>query len=297
MAKKIRTATIKRHNYFHSEQGEELSTEEKLVSYTEFNEKGNIIKEIKYNGNGEVEEKYAIVYDANDNLAEEVFFIDDNEIAEQNKYIRDDQGKVLKVLKHYIDGAQDTAIYQHDRDGRVVEITVTDPDGETESREVFVYNHDRMVLKELFEYDEPVLKETFAYDDKGNLVENTRLEKDKKLVRYLNEYNDKGKLIKSLTFNEKDKLIEKTSYHLDDLDRVTRIAFENPFESTTTSIEYDVIGNAVSQTETGPGERINHKVIRTFNENNDLVSSEVYIDHHGRTINEHYMYEYFYEYF
>jgi hypothetical protein len=42
---------------------------------------------------------------------------------------------------------------------------------------------------------------------------------------------------------------------------------------------------------------LNHRIIRKFNENNNLAEVLVTIDRHGRGLNQNYMIQYLYEYF
>ena len=296
MGHKIKSTTLFKYDLvLKSAQAEELNWKKHKHSYIEFDENQNIVCEIKYNEDGEVDEKNINKFDEKANLIEEMSYLSEEEIAEHKTYERDEKGSVIKIFKHYQDGEKDTINFIRDDAGKIIEKITIDSYNEEEAREIIEYDNDKVVSRKEYEYDELVMEEHFVYNDKGTLSEHTKWSHEDENSKFKNVYNEEGQIYQALKYNLQDKLISKAEYIYQG-DNLVEIIEESPYGKSITRIEYDEKGNPVKQTEENGAGKINNRAIRTFNEHNDVAETEVFIDFHGKGINQHYKIKYEYEY-
>ncbi|MEZ5197217.1 MAG: hypothetical protein R2764_12690 [Bacteroidales bacterium] len=266
-------------------------------TYTEFDEKGNLVLEIKYNEEAEVDEKLEITYDDNGFIKEEKSFFEGNELSDHASYERDENGVIRKSFKHYQDGTTDTINYRYDTDGNLIEKVTVDSYDEVESKELATYENGKLILKEIYEYDELMAKETYLFDDYGNMIEHHTWSPDDGNRSYKHVYDEKGNLIQSNQYNNKEELSGKAVYSYNKIGKVVEAIEETPYGTSKTSITYDENGNAVEQLETNSSGEVNNKVERKYNADNDVTEAVVFINFHGRSVDQNYVLNYEYTYF
>lgn len=297
MAKKVKSINLFKKDFFPSQSNaNKFRTVEYKFSTTEYDENGNVVLELKFNADQKLEDKFVNKYNADSVLVEEKHYLSYKDLAEHKTYELDANKKVQKAFKHYNDGTKDTIQYNFDANGNLKEKVTIDSYDEEESKEVFEYDGQNLLKRELFEYDDLVSKETFVYDAKGNIVEETSWNEDESTKR-ANVYDEKGNLEKVLFYNKKDELVAKTTYTYNEGNKIVAVAEENPYGNSSTVITYDEKGNAIEQIELNEAGELNNSAKRVFNENNDVVETEVFIDLHGKGINQKYELKYEYEYF
>lgn len=297
MAKKVKSVNLFKKDFFPSQTtANKFRTVEYKYSSTEFDENGNILLELKFNSDQKLEDKFKYTYDANGILIEEKHYLSYKDLAEHKTYELDSNQKIQKAFKHYNDGSKDTIHYNYNNDGNLKEKVTIDSYDEEEAKEIFEYEGKNLVKRELYEYDDLISKETFAYDPDGNVVEETSWTEDES-TRRTNSYDDKGNLEKVLFYDKKDELVAKTIYTYNDENKIVAVAEETPYGNSSTVITYDEKGNAIEQIELNEEGKINNSAKRKFNKNNDIVEIEVFIDLHGKGINQQYELKYEYEYF
>ncbi len=294
MTKKIKSVTLFKYDLINPNNSHPKGQKH---SYTELDEKGNLLLEIKYDDAEEVEEKYVYAFDDQNKLVEEISYLSENEIAEHKTYEYNPEGLLIKAFKHYADGSKDIIQYQYDQEGRPEAITTTDSDNETEAKEVLEWEKKNLINKEVYEFDELVLKEIKTYDEQGNRTEELKWTPEDGNTRMEYYFNQKNDLIKSLTYNNEDKLISKILYTYDDKGKMLLADYESVRSKNTTTIVYDENGNAIEQTETNAAGEINNRAIRKYNDRNEVIETSVIIDLHGSGINQEYILNYEYEYF
>ncbi|MEZ5083812.1 MAG: hypothetical protein R2750_10235 [Bacteroidales bacterium] len=296
MGHKIKSTTLYKYDLvLKNANAQELDWKKHKFSYTEFDENQNIVCEIKYNEDGEVDEKNINKFDKKGNLIEELSYLTEDEIAEHKTYERDEKGNVVKIFKHYQDGEKDTINFIRDQAGKILEKITIDSYNEEEAREIIEYAGEKVISRKEYEYDELVVEESYKYNEKGVLIELTRWTHEDEDSKYKNIYDDEGNIYKALKYNLKDKLISKAEYFYKD-GKLAEIAEESPYGKNITRFNYDEAGNVVLQTEENGAGKLNNKAIRKFNEHNDVSETEVFIDFHGKGINQHYVLKYEYEY-
>jgi antitoxin component YwqK of YwqJK toxin-antitoxin module len=298
MAKKIRSATIYKLDLPPGKSQSELN-EEKFYrhSFTEMRVSGDVILDIKYLANGTEDEKQVNTFDESGRLIEKILFMQDNEIAEHKTYEYDEGGKISKVRNHYADGTCDTIQYKYGSDALPVEKTTFDSDNEVEAQEFFLYDDGKLIETKALEFDQQVSREIIAYDESGRIAGSTKWQQNEESERHQNIWDEKNRLVKVLTYNPDEKLIARLLYSYDDLNRIVGSEYETEKGRVITTVNYDEKGNAIRQIETNATGELNHTVARKFNENNDVIEARVFINRHGRDVNEEYLLKYEYEYF
>ncbi len=296
MNKKIKSVKMFRYDHTGTK---DVNPEEKGYKYslTENDEKGNVVLEVKYNSDEELEDKYTYKYDDNNHIIEEIHYLSFKDIAEHKTYERDEKGKIIKAFKHYNDGSKDTIEYNYNDDGLLMERVTIDSYDEVEAKNIYEYENSNLILEEVYEYDELISKQTFSYDKEGNVLEESKWSEDEGNIRQANVYDEKNRVIKVLFYNKKDELAAKIEYKYNDAGKITEVSEENQQGKNVTTVAYDEKGNGVEQLEVNPVGEINNKAVRQFNENNDVVKTEVFINLHGKAPNQEYILTYEYEYY
>ncbi|MCB2218827.1 MAG: hypothetical protein KQI35_00425 [Bacteroidetes bacterium] len=267
------------------------------ASETFYNEEGNIIEELKFRPNGQLDEKYVASYDTRGNLLEEKSYLDDPEPADHKSYERDENGKLIRMFRHYIDGSKDTINITYDNQNHPVRKETIDSYDEVESIEERSYQGDNMTKRKITEYDEVVLEESLEYDQDGNLIKQTKWSIDEEDITWVNHFNTEGSLVKALKYGPNDKLLARSDYHYNDQGQLTSFEEESGYGKSETTLEYDDKGNAILQKEENPEGEINNRVSRKFNDQGQILETEVFMDFHGQAPSQHYTLKYEYTYF
>jgi len=297
MAKKVKSINLYKKDFFPSKSNpEKVRSNEYKFSTTEYDENGNVVLELKFNADHQLEDKFVNKYNDKGVLVEEKHYLSAKDLAEHKTYELDESGKILQAFKHYNDGTRDKIQYTYDNNGNLTEKTTIDSYDEVEAKEVFEYEGTNLIKKESFEYDDLVSKDTFAYDPDGNVVEESSwTEEDSN--RRSNTYDKNGHIEKVLFYNKKDELVAKTTYRYNEEGKIIGVAEETPYGNSKTTISYDEKGNAIEQIEKNDQGVLNNSAKRKFNENNDVVETEVFIEMHGKGVNQQYELRYEYAYF
>jgi len=297
MAKKVKSINLYKKDFFPSKSNpEKVRSNEYKFSTTEYDENGNVVLELKFNADHQLEDKFVNKYNDKGVLVEEKHYLSAKDLAEHKTYELDESGKILQAFKHYNDGTRDKIQYTYDNNGNLTKKTTIDSYDEVEAKEVFEYEGKNLIKKESFEYDDLVSKDTFAYDPDGNVVEESSwTEEDSN--RRSNTYDKNGHIEKVLFYNKKDELVAKTTYRYNEEGKIIGVAEETPYGNSKTTISYDEKGNAIEQIEKNDQGVLNNSAKRKFNENNDVVETEVFIEMHGKGVNQQYELRYEYAYF
>ena len=158
MEKKTKSIAITQYDYIISNvNDEEIDIHGHPNHYSEFDTKGNPLKETRFNSRGEFEEMFEYGYDDKGNLVRESYYLEENEVAEVKTFAFDDAGRVIRALKHYQDGSVDTIAFYYDEENQLIKRTTTTDEGEVE-------------LVEIYEWEGGVLKSYRAYDESGGLI-------------------------------------------------------------------------------------------------------------------------------
>ena len=271
--------------------------QEYITSETEYNENNNIINEITYTPDGSIEQRYKYKYNSEGKLQEELLYYEDGEIADRKKYEYNDKGYLLKELIYYQDKTFDTIQYNYNADMNLIEKTTVNSDGETDEKEIFEYSNGKVILNAIFDGEKNKFYETtFKYNEDGKVTELKEWDSEtNKKTKSVSTYDDNGVLIKQIRYAN-DSLIAKMTFTLDENNRVKQVEDEDVNHRNTIDIIHDANGNIIEETEFNFHNEMNHKINRTFNENNDVLESRVFMDPHSGNVVQNYVIRHEYEY-
>ncbi|MFW5687916.1 MAG: hypothetical protein ACOCXV_03210 [Bacteroidota bacterium] len=261
-----------------------LEENEFLLSRTLFDKEGRVISEIQYDSDGHISQEHLYTYDENGFLLEEMLREEDGFVAEHKTFEPDEKGRIAKEMRHYMDGSFDTITCSYNEEGLLSKKVSVDPDGDTESTEEYTYTGGRLTHYILKDGDDEVLTEkSMVYDDDGNVVELTEYDasEDTTLRREM-EYYPSGNRKLALTYNSKGQLVEKISLRENEKGQPVQMTEETHHKKNTVNMSYDAAGNVILQEEFDKNGELISKVERTFDEQQRLVSSEVFIHGAGR---------------
>jgi len=283
---------------------DDLNSEELDVVGYKYNEvihdrQGNVLEEIRYTSGGEVEERTVNRYDGNGFLTEEWYYAGDEEPAEHKTYERDEEGRVLREIKHYLDGSQDITSYTYDEQGHLLEKQMMNSDDELEGKEIYTFHDGKLVHYRVLNEDEGLLSEKeIAYDEAGRITSATeRYPDDFHRARIVEVFDGEGRRSQTLRYNGHEQLVEKVTYIWADGEHVGQIVEETPYGVTTSHYTYDEEGYLTLQESFDRGNNLVARVERTYGDDHQLIESRVFIDGQGRGISQNYDIKYEYEYF
>lgn len=289
MKNKIKSA-LTFHMDLGSAENLEAKTIETLQQEVVFDAQGNVAEHIQYLPDGSIEDRVTNTYNAEGKLAEEVLYDSDGEIAEHRTLEYMEKGTLSKEIKHYEDGSQDIISYGYDDAGHLKEKIFGDDSGYIEKREVFTFEGDNLISEMEFDKDDTLLKESnFTYDDDGNLAESTESPTGEMGGRKVTIYNIRALPEVIKYYSESGNLIARTKYEYNEKGQVIDISEETQSGTSSSHSEYDEHGHAVVVEDRSANEELNHRIERTFDENGNLLTSHVFINGHGRSLNQHYL--------
>jgi hypothetical protein len=189
------------------------STTEILVAETFFDTHGSVLRERLYAENGELESETENEYNEKRLLIRE-HIVDGEGNSVTNEFDFDNQGDLLETRMVFDDGTAQTTRYE--KEGLLLSVTETDPDGELISRKEFDVDQDGRVLSEraFDEENQLVYRGAYAYDEKGRkkeLVFNSNYMENS--FRQIWEWDDKNRMISSEVLSPKGDLVSR-EYHV-----------------------------------------------------------------------------------
>jgi YD repeat-containing protein len=289
--KKIKESLVyKKDLVLKSATDQELEEHEYLFSRTLYNESGKVISEKQFDSQGELVQDYVYAYNDQGYLIEEKLQEADGFVAVHKSFEVDDKGRIIKEFRHYMDESFDTIIYHYDENGKLIKKETFDPDNDLESTEEFEYKDDRISRHLVTDSDGDTLSEKkISYDENGNPLETEEFDGSVgESVRTVNEFYASGNKKEVLTYNNAGQLIEKVILKEDAQGRITQVVEESTTKKNTINFTYDANGNVVYQDEFDRNGEMTGKVSRVYDENNKLVSSNVFIHGGGRGLSRNY---------
>jgi YD repeat-containing protein len=282
-----------------SSRQDHLEEHEFLFSHTIYNEQDKVVEEYHYDSDGKLVQEYQFMYDQNGFLREEILKQEDGFVAEHKTYEPDEKNNILKEFRHYMDGSFDTIFYHYNAQGLLSKKEIIDPDGDKESTEEFEYENGLLTRFAILDADNEIVTEKkITYDEKGNPEEVFDFDgSEGTSVRKVLEYYPSGTKKETLIYNEADQLIEKVLMTENSEGRLVQVVEENRTKKNTITFDYDQAGNIIAQEETDRNGELVSKVNRVFDENNQLISTDVFIHGGGKGVSKNYTLRQEYIYF
>jgi len=274
----------------HLSAGNSQDQEHWLYSQSEFDHRGNLIEQTIYAQNGSMIEKTVNEYNEQGFLIREQYFVDSGDASEEKSYERNENGLILKEYKHYIDGSFDTTVYNYDSQNRIISMITTNDEGETEKVIAHEYRDDFLLSQRVLDGEGNLIKsDHYKYDERGNSVEHKRTDNESGEESFtVIRYNNHGRKQEETVFDEDGDIVAQTFYEEDDKGLLKTIRESGVEKNLQISFTYDERGNAIRQEETDAEGRQLVLVQREFDEQNNMIRSEVYVDGQGLTLPQHY---------
>ncbi len=298
MSLKIRKERAIRHDYvirsIHDEEVEPMSY---LFSEKEYDEQGHVIREISFDSSGEVQEHLCYRYDNQGRMLEmrSYYDVEEDSLIESVTYTYQDGGHPISAVKGYADGSEDQISYSYNDAGQLIRKEVLNDEGEEEELEQWRYKDGREVWYERREYGEAVFREEQEYDEQGNVTVITlwEAETDNTIMHKI-YYDEEGRRNRIEKFNDQGKLVSVIEIPLFENGEPLEMIENTSGAIRTHKYQYDESGNLVNHQEFGPGGQVITEVVKTYDPDRRLLSTEVTNDRQGMGMNQRYRIEYEY---
>ncbi len=270
-----------------------------LYSETNYDPEGRVLRQCTTNAAGLVTEKVEFEYDPLGRLVHETYYTDDVDPSEEKSFEYDQEGRIMKEKVHYLDGSFDTIEYHYNDEGLLTEKTTVNDEGESEGKEIYTYKKGKPETHEITDGENNLLlSETFGYDDQGNLILHIRNDEESgEYVKMKAYFGDQGNKVREELYDIEENLVEATAFETDGQGRVIRTVEESGRNRRIKHFSYDDKGNGLGYEETsGSGDKL-VVVEHHFDQENNPLSSLVFINGSGRSMSQHYELKYEYQWF
>jgi len=297
MENKIRQTNIYRTNLAIADPDEEGVLEEVLMSSVVTDIAGNETERISYNSDGSPDEKVIIRY-ANNKPIEEILEMS-GEHGERTTREFDENGRLVREFRHYLDGEPDQIIYEYDAENRMVKRQLTDSDGEEGEKHLWIYEGKLLVREESYnEYGDLESSKTYSYYENGIPEEVVELNiNDGMQTRLVSLFNEDGKPEAEKRYDMHGRLTARNIYTYNEKGLAATIEEETVSGKSFVNLHYDEAGNNILQEETASDGKVVSRIERTFNSDNQPETTEVRIENTARGMGQHYRLRYEYSFF
>lgn len=270
-----------------------------LSGKTEFDTEGRPVMQSAYSAEGVLSEKVIMQYDENGRVIHQTYWVDEGDPSEEKSFEYDNSGKVVKELYHYLDGSFDTTFYTYNEDGLLVEKTTIDEEETPERKEVFTYENGKLKSMVITDTEgNKLAKEELGYDDKGNLIQHIKEDFETgEYFKLMVEFSADNHKISEKIYDEEDELLETTWFEEDDKGRIIRTVEENAMFRKIKNFSFDDRGNNLGYEETNANGEKMVMVEHQYDNENNTISSMVFVNGGGRTLSQHYELSYEYEWY
>ncbi len=288
MTKKIRQISIYRMNLAGNAARESQASSEYLMSTAYTDENGQETERISYNADGESEERVLTLWENGHPVEERIEL--SGEPAERTTREFDDDGKIVREFRHYLDGEPDEIFYEYDAKGRLLKRQVTDSDGEEGEMHRWEYIDDQLVREEATnEYGDLEFTKNYTYHENGKPEELTELSfAGGEQTRNVNLYDEEGRLETEKRYNSKGQLIARNTYTYDEKGNATEITEETVTGTSLIKMQHDDKGNPVLQEEYDKEGSLITRIERTYDEEGRQLSTEVRMESTAQRFGQHY---------
>lgn len=261
-----------------------------LFSQSEYDPDGNLNEQSVFDQKGSLVERVIREYNCNGFLIREQYFADDGEPSDEKSFEGDDNGLILKEFKHYLDGSFDTTEYFYDNQHRIVKTITTTDEGEVEQEMLNEYEGDQLVRTSISDGDGNLLRiSEYLVDENGHTVEFKQTDNETgESTHLVTQYNDAGHKETEISYDEDGDIISQVLFKEDDKGRLISMTEQGESKNTITSFTYDDQGNIIQQTEQDGEGKLLMSIKREYDENNNMLQSEVFVESRGRSLPQHY---------
>ncbi len=256
----------------------DVEDEPVLSSVTQYDEQGHLFEEIKYNSDGEIEERHHYKYDNAGRVVEYKMEMPLDEVEESTRTTRNEKGFATCIQKFYGDDGGEKRDFIYNNLDEVESISHYDEEGVLEQKEVLSYDDKkRLVKREVYDENNSLNKvTTFLYGDNDQPVEQNEFDsKNNLLSKVAFTYDDHGNEIKVLQTNEKGEKTTVIITQYDDLHRPVHRK-SSGFYTRITQYAYDEKGNLTEESLSDENGMIITRSLHDYDENNRLAADAYY---------------------
>jgi antitoxin component YwqK of YwqJK toxin-antitoxin module len=266
-----------------------LEEHEYLFTHIIYNSRQQVVSEVHYDANGVIVQDYQFTYDDNGFLTGEILKEDDGFVAEHKTFEADEKGNIAREFRHYMDGSFDTINYSYNDQGLVSRKEVIDPDGETESVEEYEYTDGLLTRHAILDADGDIVNEKkIVYNSLKKPAEVIDFDGNEGItIKRVMEYYPSGNQKESYTYQD-DELVEKVVTKEDENGNLILAEEETHHKKNTVNFAYDQQGNVVLQEEYDRDGNLITRISRAFDQENRLLSADVFMDGGGRGLSKNY---------
>ena len=297
MEKKLKQIDLYRTSLINVDPEESETNGEVQTSRVVYNSVGNEIERISYTGDGEVDERVVIAWQ-NGKPVEEILEMA-GEVAERTTHEYDENSRLLREFRHYLDGDPDQISFEYDNDGHMILRQLTDSDGEKGEKQVWIYQNGKLSREELWnEYGDLENSKTFTYAEDGSPEETVELIfAGGEQTRLVTQYDEEGNISAEKRYDARGRLVSRQVLTQGENGRTALIEEETVTGKTLIKLEYDDAGNNILHQETtADGEPLT-LIQRSFDQEGQIMNVEVRMENLPNRPGQHYRLRYAYSYY
>jgi YD repeat-containing protein len=173
-----------------------------------YNENGDLIEIINYNGDGDIMSKEVNKYDNMNYLIANINYDENGSIALKHTYKNDGKGNALEIVTVNEKGIVTSKLSQKfNSNGKLLEYIGLNEKSTVTSKGIYKYNTDGNLIEGLVLItNEPNSAEQTIYDTKGNKIEINWYKSDKtKSGSNIWKYDSMGNILEEKNYNDKSK--------------------------------------------------------------------------------------------
>lgn len=193
-----------------------------IKSITEFDQNNNILLDINYADEYEIESKTIYEYSGKI-LKKEINFFDEENISEEAEYFYNQNDKIEKIKISYADESFSIKEYSYNNEKNELQIIQFDEENEVESKEYLKFNSENLLIeKQVFDYDNILIEQIVnKYDNNKNIIYSKEFYKyDDIKTESKYEYNFSNKLTSFTKYNSKNQIIEQIKFTYNTNDKI-----------------------------------------------------------------------------
>jgi len=297
MERKIKQINIYRTNLAVADPDQGDLSGEVITNSIISDDEGNETERITFDADGNVDERVLVVY-KNGKPVEEILEMG-GELAERTTREFDDSGKLVRELRHYLDGDPDEISFEYDAEGRMIKRLLTDSDGEEGEKQLWIYTKGLLTREESYnDFGNLEISKTYTYTEDNKPEEIVELNfidgEEKRLVTL---FDENGNIEAEKRYDSQGRLVARSIYTFDENGNNTLIEEENVNGKTTIRLQHDEAGNTILQEELDDENNVVAAIHRDYNTDGQPHLTEVRMENTAQRMGQHYRLRYEYVFF
>jgi len=294
MEKKIKQIDLYKTDLISGDPDGTESYSEILLNRVIFDENGNENEKLTYDSDGEIEERISIVWEKGKPV-EEILEMG-GEVAERTTHEYDENGRLLREFRHYLDGDPDEITYTYDADNHMILRQLTDSDGEAGEKHIWKYENGKLQREEMWnEFGSLDVSKTYSYAEDGTPEETVELNfTGGEEIRLVTLYDEEGKMSAEKRYDARGNLVSRQLLTQGENGQTSLIEEETVAGKTLIKLHYDEAGNNILHEETTSDGDFITRIERRFDSEGRILELEVSMENTPSRPGQHYHLRYEY---